>query len=143
MKFEAIFALPILLLVACVSQTADPKQESLMNEVEAQVVLPDGAGPLSSYARYYTIARDGMLVGTYTREIEERDPDEGCTELLEDFELKEVDCPALADVAIGERRWVDIDDLPAASADGCEAVQVVYDPKAQRFVFGECIHPLH
>ena len=114
-----------------------------MDKIESKVELPEGAGPLDSYARYYTIWPDGMLVGTFTRKIEQRDEDDGCSELTESFEIIETECPKLADAAIGERRWVKFDDLPSASDPECGALQIAYDLDEERFAFNECLRPLH
>ena len=47
------------ILSACTDRDADP-HDKLMNRIEEQLVLPQGAEPISKYDRFYT--RDGKIV---------------------------------------------------------------------------------
>jgi hypothetical protein len=114
-----------------------------MDEVEANVKMPRGAGPVSSYARYYTFAPGGLVIAAYTREIEKREPGATCAEAMPDGSFKYVECGAPANVKIGERRWVSSEDFPAVADENCGAVQVAYDPKARHVEFAECVEPLY
>ena len=136
-------ALLLLWLLSSCAPSPHSRQDALMNEVEASVKMPRGAGPLSSYARYYAFAPDGLLVAAYTREVEKQEPGVSCSEMTLDGDLKDVACPALANAKLGERRWVSFEDFPAVADEACGAVQVVYDPKARRILYTECVRPVY
>jgi hypothetical protein len=137
------FAIPLLIALASCAPVEVSREALLMDEIESSIRLPPNARSLGSYARYYT--EDGGLVhGAYTTEVEEpRPPDYGCSEVQSDDRLKEVACPALADVPVGRRRWVKFDDYPAVSGRDCTAIQLVFDPRAKRFDYLKCVEPLH
>ena len=116
---------------------------ALMDEIESSILLPPGAGPLESYARYYT-EYDGSVHGAYTTEIEAPRPaDYGCEELLLNGSSKTVACPAPADARPGERRWVKFEDYPAVAGENCTAIQLEFDPRTRKIIYLECAHPLH
>jgi hypothetical protein len=134
--------LPLIASVSC-APAGVSSQVALMNEIEGSIRLPPGAGSLGSYARYYT-EHDGSIHGAYTTEVEEPPPpDYGCDELQSDFSSKAVPCPALADVPVGQRRWVKFDDYPAVAGPGCTAIQLAYDRQAKKFTYLRCVRPLH
>lgn len=64
MRASASSLLAMLLLTAC-STSEKREHASIMNEVEAKVRLPSGAGPLNRYSRYYTYGPTGNVIGTY------------------------------------------------------------------------------
>jgi hypothetical protein len=137
------FVLLWLIALASCAPVEVSREALLMDEIESSIRLPPNARSLGSYARYYT--EDGGVVhGAYTTEVEEPRPrDFGCSEIQSDFRLKEVACPALADVPVGQRRWVKFEDYPAVSGRDCTAIQVVFDPRAKRFDHLQCVEPLH
>lgn len=137
----AIYPLILLALTSCVSAAADG-HEALMDEIEASVVLPTGALPLKGYARYYTEYR-GAIHGAYTTHIEKRSADYGCSEMTEDLKLKEVTCPAIADLEPGNRRWVKFRDYPAVSGQHCSAIQIMFNPKTKAFDWVACSEPTY
>ena len=115
------------------------RREKLMDEVEASVVMPQGALQLKKYARYYAQHR-GMIVGAYTTHIEEK-AERACYEINEKYQLSIASCAAPADVKVGKRRWVDLHDYPAVAEINCDGVQVEYDPIRKRLNFAECVEP--
>jgi hypothetical protein len=134
---SALAAFAFLLLSCSTSQ--ERKHEALMNEIEASIRLPSGAGPLESYARYYTEYR-GEVIGAYTTEVEApRSADYGCEELLANDKSKPVGCPAPADVRPGQRRWVKFEDYPAVAGEKCTAIQLVFDPRARKIKDVRCV----
>lgn len=135
----AVFAFS---LVSC-STSQERKHEALMNEIEGSIRLPRGAGPLNSYARYYTDYR-GAVIGAYTPKVEApRAADYGCEDLLADGKSKPVACPAPANARPGERRWVKFDDYPAVAGENCTAIQLIFDPRARKTTYVECVEPTY
>jgi hypothetical protein len=103
--------LPILvalLLNAACSSASEKQQAALMNEAETLVKLPEGAGPLQEYSRYYTYGRDGEVIGIYAGRY-------------------------LAKNA--ERKWVsDARRLPVIMDGGCGVVNIRFDVKSKKAV---------
>jgi len=105
---------PLLLLWAAAlgsAQTpADPNV--IMDRIEARIVMPAGASPLTLYGRYYAWEPrdDGVrkVLGTYVRG--ERP----------------------------ERHWVRQNELPLVLDGGCGIVTLTYDPDADRIERVEC-----
>jgi hypothetical protein len=126
------------LLTSC-APSPDQTHARLMDEIETNLSLPRGAGPLESYARYYARERDGLIIGAFTRRIEKRDAGVVCSQMTIEGDAKEIPCPALADAKVGERRWVGLNDFPAVADDNCGAIQIVYDPKLRRILNSECV----
>ena len=60
-----LIAVATILLTAC-SSSEERKHDALMDQIEKQVRLPDGARPLTEYARYYTSDRDGRVFAVFT-----------------------------------------------------------------------------
>jgi hypothetical protein len=132
----------LIALTGCASSPKD-SQAALMDDIESSIRLPSGAGPLESYARYYTL-HEGSVHGAYTTEVEApRPPDYGCEELGSNGSSKMVACPAPADARPGERRWVKFEDYPAVAGEDCTAIQLEFDPRTRKFTYLECAHPLH
>lgn len=126
-------------LLASCSNSEERKHEALMNEIESSIRLPSGAGPLESYARYYSEYR-GEVVGAYTTEVEAPRPaDYGCEELSADGKSKSVRCPAPADVRPGQRRWVNFEDYPAVAGHKCTAIQLIFDPRTRKIKDVQCV----
>lgn len=135
------------------SAEAPRTSEKLMDEIERQVRLPQGALPLSQYARHYAFDEDGKVFGVYWRHpslsetrAAERAPDYGCSEVsLDGDELvgKPASCPKAPeptyDVEEGSRRWFDdVADLPDPLDGGCDIVTVRFDPSAHRVEQASC-----
>jgi hypothetical protein len=53
--------MPLVLVCFGCTEGPDPKEKSLLAEVERRVVLPKGAGELRCYKRYYAIVRGKQL----------------------------------------------------------------------------------
>ncbi|WP_152608676.1 hypothetical protein [Croceibacterium mercuriale] len=134
---SALIIIFLITLAGCVPNQAT-SQERLMDEIESSIALPAEALPLRSYARYYT-QYQGSVLGAYTTQVEEPRPaDYGCEELRSDGSSKAVGCRAIANVPLGQRRWVEFDDYPAVSGRGCTALQLDFDPGTKGFNYLEC-----
>lgn len=120
------------LLLACT--TPEERQHNkLMDVIEARVKLPDGARPLSYYARHYAADDKGFVVGVYAPGYRARGPDESCEELLENMTSRQVPCEEDKGDRLlsGQRQWVgNTDKLPLIMDGGCGVITVIYDPKA-------------
>ena len=136
-----IVILSLIVLASCESDQKN-SQAALLDEIEGSIRLPDGAGPMESYARYYTEYK-GSVHGAYTTKIEAPRPaDYGCEELQLDGSSKTVACPAPADVYPGDRRWVKFEDYPAVAGEDCKAIQLEFDLRARKITYLECAEPL-
>lgn len=89
-------------------------REELMDRIERQVRLPEGAAPLASYARYYAWQDRGdgyrKVIGVYLG-VGERTPG---------------------------RRWVTENEFPLILDGGCGMVTLSYDVAAQRIEHVTC-----
>ena len=134
-----------------VSAPATPdhgRSERLMDAIEKQVRLPEGAAPLQNYARHYASQTDGKVVGVYVLRApaRPRGPDWGCAEVVLDggnVTTKPVACPTDPDtseqVAAGQRRWFDdYRKLPIIMDGGCMVVNVVFNPATRRVEHAFC-----
>lgn len=137
MRFATISLLLVTLPGASSGSEVNNRHEKLMGEIELTIVLLAGALPLNSYARYYT-EYEGAIHGAYTTEIEERPTGYGCSEVTEDFQLKDVTCPAIADLRPGSRRWVNSTDFPAVGGRNCDGIQIEFNPKTKSFDYLAC-----
>lgn len=94
--------------------TADAEQTALMDRIEREIRLPEGAGPLASYARYYAWQQRGdgvrKVVGVYLG-LGERTPG---------------------------RRWVEETDFPLVMDGGCGLVNLSYNVAEQRIEHVTC-----
>lgn len=142
-QMRPVFVIVSLITLASCTSNQKSSQEALMDEIESSIRLPPGAGPLESYARYYT-EHEGSVHGAYTTEIEAPRPsDYGCEELQSNGSSKTVACPAPADARLGERRWVKFEDYPAVAGENCTAIQLGFDPRTRKITHLECVQPLH
>ena len=131
MKTVLVFS-AMSLLLACTT-TEERQHNELMDVIEARVKLPDGARPLSEYARHYAADEKGFVVGVYAPGYRAPGPDETCEELLEDMTSRQVPCvEAEGDRLLsGQRQWVgNTDKLPLIMDGGCGVITVIYDPRA-------------
>lgn len=105
----ALIAGLVSILPACQPQTppsnatsVEIREAALANEIESQVAMPKGAGPLKDYSRFYAEAPAGKIVGLYIR-------------------------GGSGDLPAGARRWVRFDALPGIDDGGCSVVNIVFD----------------
>jgi hypothetical protein len=100
-----------LALVGC-SDTLSTQNEAVIEQIEQSVKLPEGAGKLEDYARYYAAQGDN-IVGVYTDLVDHRDGDH--------------------DLPTGKRRWLtDSRDLPVIMDGGCSVVEVTYNSATKK-----------
>ena len=131
----AMFCVPILLTVACNSERADSRK--LVDQIEQSIKLPEDAGELQSYARYY--ARHGNVV--YAAYIVHSDGwrefvKEGCSLQGSGYPCND---PNFGVIESGQFRWVEKRDyLPIRSGGGCSFVEIEYDVKQKSFVKIAC-----
>lgn len=131
----AMFCVPILLTVACNSERADSRK--LVDQIEQSINLPEGAGELQSYARYY--ARKGNVVyASYIvepndwREFVKRD----CAVQAKVFPCND---PDYGVVEAGNYRWVEKRDyLPFMNGGGCLYIDIEYDIFRKSFTKVSC-----
>jgi hypothetical protein len=131
----------LLLTTACDARE-ESKRNKIMDEIEANLKLPNDSLPLEKYARYYAEDK-GRIFGAYTAAIDTRPSDFGCDEVKPDGTSKPVNCRAISDLTPGQRRWVSFSDWPFVSAEHCRAIQVVYNLKARAIEYLECAVPTH
>jgi hypothetical protein len=133
---------PVLILaalLACPGASPDEqRQERLMDEIESRIELPPGAAPLDRYARHYGLDRNGKIAGQYN--IPHRpDPGDGCEELLDNGDSREVPCNPIDGLAAGRRLWVgDARNLRIAFHGGCSVVGLRFDPATKTFDWVAC-----
>ena len=97
-----------LALVGC-SDTSGMQNEAVIEHIEQVVKLPEGAGKLEDYARYYAAQGDN-IVGVYTYSVGQR-----------------------YDLPTGKKRWLtDSRDLPSIMDGGCSVVEVTYNLATKR-----------
>lgn len=101
---------PLLLLLGSCSGERDAHSEDI-RKIESRLTLPDGTGPLSSYARYY--APDGsQVLAVFVAGADEGDP--------------QINLP------IGRTRWVSSPAaLPKVFDGGCSIVNIVWNKSTQ------------
>lgn len=114
----------------------------LMDEIERQVRLPEGAAPLQSYGRHYAFDEEGKVIGVYVLRAPPApgEADYGCEEIRldgEDLTSEPVPCPPNletdGEVASGERQWFDdYRKLPHISDGGCMVVNVIFNLSRHR-----------
>jgi hypothetical protein len=138
MKFASSI-IAILFLAGSV-ETNEARRNRLMDEVEIKLTLPEGALPLTAYARYYT-EEGGRIHGAFTTTIEKHTPGVGCAEMQLNFKVKDVPCPAVADLEPGHRRWVPLSDYPSVGDENCHGVQIMYNPANHSIEYAECAIP--
>jgi hypothetical protein len=129
-------ALVMLGIVACAARpevistevlpSFDPDDTGVRPEaisyLEAHVILPDSAGPLESYDRYYSMGRVG-----------ERDVIQGVYLLRRAFGGVERNGMAPVSGRLGVFRGA-ADDLPVVADGGCAVVSVYFDIEARDFL---------
>lgn len=130
---RTVLALSVMSLLLACATPEERQHNKLMDVIEARVKLPDGARPLSEYARHYAVDQKGLIVGVYAPGYRAPGPDETCEELLEDMTSRQVPCVETERDRLlsGQRQWVgDTDKLPLIMDGGCGVITVIYDPKA-------------
>jgi len=140
---SAIAFVALVTLVSC-STPGQRRQTQLMDDIEGLVKLPEGAAPLSKYARFYAEDASGEIMGVYVIPDPPLPADAGCSELQPDMSLKPVDCDALPEaewqkVKANERQWLDqAADLPGINDGGCGIVTVLYLPSSRTIESATC-----
>ncbi len=94
-----IFTLAVAMLAQAVPHPT-PEETALMDRIEHEVRLPEGASPLARYHRSYAWLGDRTVIAIY-----------------EDFSD---DPPA--------RRWIEPGALPVINDGGCSVVTIFYHP---------------
>src|SRR5258708_4174133 len=76
----------VAVLVSAPTTPEPGRFERLMNAIEQQVRLPDGAAPLQYYARHYASQKDGKVVGVYVLRAPApaKGPDWSCAKVVLD-----------------------------------------------------------
>jgi len=128
--------LALLLLGAAPSDTS---AEALMNRIEASVQLPEGAGQLNDYGRYYAFLKPSVVLAVYLVPTEMPDTSKSCAVSTTDGvrpctadEIKEIQLRFARVLSgrlrAGQRRWVNsTDDIPRIADGGCNQITLVYD----------------
>ena len=137
------FAAIGMFLGAC-SAPQDRQREQMMDQIEKQVRLPQGAEPLDKYVRYYAGPDRGNIAAIYILPgLDELPPGEVCEELKAN--MSSAPCssqsPITAEVGPGNRIWVpDSSKLPVPLRDTgkCGMVSVVYMVGQRRVVEAAC-----
>ena len=93
----------------------DAGQEAIMDRIERDIRLPEGAGPLASYSRSYAWQQRA----------------DGVRKVVAVYE-------SLTGAPAGRRRWVAETDLPLVLDGGCGLVSLSYDVAAQRIEHVTC-----
>jgi hypothetical protein len=136
---------------ACSAQSSG--QEAIMQAIEKAVVLPEKAGSLEQYSRNYATGPDGKVIGVYVTPHDSgpADEDVGCEVMLENLESRPCTEAEEAEQAdhdkalaatlgeAGQSRWFDdYLELPTILDGGCNAVTIIYDPRAKQVESAEC-----
>lgn len=140
--------LPVAVAAATLACSAAPEgtaRESLMDEIERQVRLPDGAEPLQAYGRYYAFDGKGRVEARYLLPLEPTTPDPlpadwGCEEsvmLGNELTWREAPCGPDPDMSrylkAGQRRWyADPGAMPMIFDGGCTVVHFDFDLKTRK-----------
>lgn len=103
-----------------------------MDQIEKQVHLPNGAGRLADYSRYYADDGHGEVVAVFLIiPKDEPRPGETCEELAANFTSRTVPCEPMHlpwAIPAGQRRWLkDKRDLPFINDGGCMEVDVTFN----------------
>lgn len=97
------------------SSTTDAEQEAIMDRIEREVRLPEGARPLAAYARSYAWQERG----------------DGIRKVVAVYEH-------LTGAPVGQRRWVTESAFPLVLDGGCGLITLSYDVGAQRIEHVTC-----
>ncbi|MDB5430851.1 MAG: hypothetical protein JWP35_1967 [Caulobacter sp.] len=104
-------AKPLLLIAAIGLMAAGDPKAAIMDSIERQARLPDGALAVEKYERHYAYMGDGTVIGIYVS-------------------LDGDDVPG--------RTWGSTKQLPQISDGGCGVVTVFYDPKTKKVTDTRC-----
>jgi hypothetical protein len=126
-------------IAACGGPPAD-RQSLIMDKIEQQVRLPEGALRYDEYSRYYAEAGKDRIAAAYVAHDRSfRDfAATGCATVKEKvFPCSGHGKSELA--ASGERMWLPrVGDLPIPQGGGCGAVTFLYRPSTNTFSQPEC-----
>ena len=112
-----------------------------MDDIERKIRLPEGAEPLTSYARMYAYALPHTIVARYF--LPDPKPDLTVCAEAKSYGLWNGQiaylCPPPAGMVKGERRW---QESPSAFVDmtdgGCGLINISYDTEAKTVTSVEC-----
>jgi hypothetical protein len=129
-----------LFVVACASPE-ERRRAEIMNAIEKEIQLPQGAGEMTRYARTYKFASPDRVIGFYF--VPDKDYDDWFCQGAKKGGATNgqiaLACPPPDGIAAGERRWFDADvHMPAVSDGGCNYVDVEYDMKTNRVTSARC-----
>jgi hypothetical protein len=109
--------LQLLLLASLHAATSPARTETLMNEIERTVVLPNGADALRAYDRGYALANPDKVVGIYLMRAR----------------------AGSGQTPSGKRKWYGtVADLPFVFDGGCMQVRLEYQISTHRFLSVSC-----
>lgn len=137
-RFDFMALLSALMLGGC---SDFDRERQIISEIEESIKLPKGAGPMSSYSRYYAQQSDGAIIAAYVIHGEGFKDDvlRACREV----KGTPFPCPTrggqvrLAEA--GKSLWIgDPHDLPFILDGGCTDISVEYHPRTKRFAHVEC-----
>ena len=116
---ELTVLLAAVIVSAAAPSSGAPDDDAILDKIEQQVQLPERAGILSSYGRYYyQLPSQGspeQVVGVYIK--------------AGTFGIKQ---------PRSGREWRAQDQIPRIADGGCSVVTVIYDVKASRIVSARC-----
>ncbi len=143
-NFTYLSCLMPLLTPSCISDQTD--NLVVMDQIEASVLLPEGAHKLSDYGRYYTEYKTDIVIAIYLIQYEPITPDEGCETLESNLDTTEciqrnaeINSWYADELVAGERMWVENhDSIPAIDDGGCAQVTIEYDVRAKKFLSVKC-----
>lgn len=126
----------IILLSSCRNEP----HRQFMDEIEQQVVLPKGAGPMDAYSRYYAEERSGRIDALYV--IESDLYREEAQKLCATKKEAAYPCNGTGKSQLaskGGRMWLnDVRDLPVPNGGGCQAIEFSYEPTTRKLATPEC-----
>ena len=134
-----------MLLMSCAS-AEERKHDELMDRIEKQVRMPNGAAPLNEYARFYSDYGNGLIMGSYVfPSVIAKESSQQCEELTSMTTSKRVPCASedVRNVKAGERRWLpNQNELPGNDGRGCQVISVLFDQRSGRFEEVSCVIPV-
>ena len=128
-------------LCACTAQAKNP-HDRIMDDIESNVSLPQGANPLRDYARYYAFDGKGLVWAVYALPGLPPSGREICKEMdgaIPPEKWKTVPCPEEspeeAYLPAGQRRWMSNPLMIPTTPDtlGCEQLTFTYDARSNTF----------
>lgn len=116
-------------LGGCVAGPGPDRTSALMDEVEKNVRLPEGAAPLTAYTRYYAYGGRGKVEARYRIAL---DPPWPCPKDKDDTILAGLPCEPLKRSRAPRRHWVAVLPDPGVHDGGCAVIHISYDLATRR-----------